>query len=235
MDEIVSFKCACADCGEIISYTAAEAGKIIECPKCKEKSQLPPPPKPGNPAFTDSSFDPDAKPPKACPLCGNRLGNSEAACSVCEEQQRLKKRRKVLWISASASAAVLVVAVIVPAIWRRAVRPRPAAALPASVPSSHPVEKTVKSLDNLQPGRFYVKRERNAVEAVASGDIQNASEHIHRDIKVHLDLFDARGEKIGTATDFIAALPPHETWRVIVRIGDSNVMTARFNSFTHGL
>ena len=53
-------KCACVHCDQPIHYSAEEVGQIAECPNCKEKSLLPPPPaepgaKPYRPASRMSS------------------------------------------------------------------------------------------------------------------------------------------------------------------------------------
>jgi hypothetical protein len=41
-------KCACVHCDEFINYSFEEAGQIAECPNCKQKSLLPPPPESAN-------------------------------------------------------------------------------------------------------------------------------------------------------------------------------------------
>src|SRR5262249_22849402 len=44
MKEPSQLKCSCAYCGQLIDYAVEEAGQVAECPGCKEKSVLPPPP-----------------------------------------------------------------------------------------------------------------------------------------------------------------------------------------------
>src|SRR5258706_15385240 len=42
LEEADHLKCACAGCGHVIEYLPAAAGQVVECPKCGEKSLLPP-------------------------------------------------------------------------------------------------------------------------------------------------------------------------------------------------
>src|SRR3954462_6946236 len=98
MEKTIYLKCACGNCGEIIGYLSTAVGQTVECPKCKEKSQLPDPaaPNPAEPAA------PEQKPAPKCGACGAALDAEDLNCGTCTG-----RRRKLTLVWGVASALLL--------------------------------------------------------------------------------------------------------------------------------
>ena len=91
-----------------------------------------------------------------------------------------------------------------------------------------------KSLANLAAGRFALARERDSTVSVITGDVHNLSDNLHRNVTVHLEILDARGEKIGEIRETIVEIPPNRIWRVIAKTSITNAVSARFQRFGEG-
>lgn len=214
MEITTYFKCSCANCGQIIEYLAREAGKIVECPKCKEKSQLPEPEK----LLMLGVEGPPLPKSKNCPLCGVEMKFLDTDCSNCEAL----RKKKLLRVCGLVSAATIVVlgAVLVcvrhskPQEMKAASDPvKPSIMILEQPQVSHP-----KSINDLKPGRFYLEQRRGSDLVMAVGDIENTSENIHSGLSVDVDLLDVSGAKIGTVTDYSVQLGPHQTWHFLVTV-----------------
>src|SRR5581483_10593630 len=97
--EIITFtKCSCSNCGHVIQYPAQNAGQVVECPKCKEKSQLPEPP----PLIVLMPQGPRAPSTKKCPVCDATMAFHETACPACEGRRKARLRTVVGMASAVA-------------------------------------------------------------------------------------------------------------------------------------
>ena len=82
-------------------------------------------------------------------------------------------------------------------------------------PLPQPRVKTPKSLNDLKIGSFSVEKRRDSDMRVITGDIENTSENLHRNIRIELELHDAQGLKLGSLDSFIAELGPRATWHVL--------------------
>jgi len=227
-------KCACAHCGGVISYAAADAGSIVQCARCGEKSQLPAESK-------DLELRPlsplEKKPAKKCPSCGFKMLPEEEECSWCAEELRKTRRRKYLVASVGGITTITIIAVGW-SLWARHAKHRaeilngpaltPAAAFskaPLAQPQTHPA----KSISNLKIGKFYLEQDRNGKgPSVATGKIQNDSDNLHFGVKVDLDVLDASGAKIGAVSDMITQLGPRGNWNFIATVTNANAVTVRF-------
>ncbi len=209
----------CAHCGHVIRYQPDEGATSVVCPKCEAKSPLPPrrvrpsgPPKPGACSHRPASLLPYEEP-----------------CPECEAEAKRNRQKTILTVAALTGLAIVVTGVGGVLLWKFIQPAKPAATVlpqPPVQPSGH----TPKSLDNLAAGRFAVQRD--GTNMIISGDVHNLSEHLHRNVTAYLDVFDARGQKIGEVSNAIVELNPKSTWRVVARTGDTNVVSSRWNRFT---
>ena len=64
----------------------------------------------------------------------------------------------------------------------------------------------------------------------AVGTLRNSSAHQRFGVKIELDLQDAAGNKIGTATDYIRLIEPRTEWRFRALIFEPQVESAHVSS-----
>jgi hypothetical protein len=152
----------------------------------------------------------------------------EEPCPECEAEAKQKRQRTIITVAGIALLAVVVLGVGGWLLWKLAQPSKPVVAV-LPQPLAQPQVKTPKSLDNLAAGRFAVQRD--GTNTIVSGDVQNLSEHLHRNVTAHLDVFDARGQKIGELHETIVELNSKTIWRMVARTGDTNVVSARLNRF----
>jgi RNAse (barnase) inhibitor barstar len=94
-------------------------------------------------------------------------------------------------------------------------------------PIPPPKVKRAKSLNDLKIGSFNVQPQRGSEVRIVSGDIENDSESLHRNLKVELDLHDARGLKVDSLQAFVTELVPHGVWHVLAQTTESRAATVR--------
>jgi hypothetical protein len=70
----------------------------------------------------------------------------------------------------------------------------------------------------------------NLVYAV--GKLRNTSDHQRFGVKVELDVFNATGQKVGTATDYAQSIDPGKEWRFKALIIDRNATSAKLAAIT---
>ncbi|NDB75747.1 MAG: hypothetical protein EB141_08900 [Verrucomicrobia bacterium] len=61
-----------------------------------------------------------------------------------------------------------------------------------------------------------------------TGVLKNDSDHQRFGVRVELDLFDAAGNKVGTATDYRQSLEPRATWQFRGIVTDRRATAAKF-------
>lgn len=226
MEITTFFKCSCGHCGQIIEYMAREAGKIVTCPQCKEKSQLPE-------ADTLQMLGLQGPPipdTKNCPACGREMQFLAAACSNCQGLRKKKLRH----VGSLVAIAIVVLPVVV---WLCLRHSKPAEASTETATNSakagtmvieQPRVKQPKSINDLKPGRFSLEQKRGSDFVMAVGDIENISENVHHGLKVDLDLLDATGAKIGAITDYSTQLGPHQSWHIVGQVTNPKVTSVKF-------
>jgi hypothetical protein len=218
MEKTIYLKCACGNCGEIIGYLSTAVGQTVECPKCKEKSQLPDPsaPNPAEPAA------PEPKPVHKCGTCGAALDAGELTCGVCTG-----RRRKLTLVWGVASALILLsLGSLVLFLLNRPAKKAP----PATMMLTQPQARTPKSINDLKAGRFTLQPKRADTAALATGDVQNISGNVHLRVRVDLDLLDSKGVKIGSVSDVISVFNARSTWRFLATVANPNATSVRFAS-----
>jgi hypothetical protein len=218
MEKTIYLKCACSNCGEIIGYLSTAVGQTVECPKCKEKSQLPDPaaPNPAGPA------DPEPTPAHRCDACGAPLDAEDLSCAACTA-----RRRKLTLVWGVASALVLLA--LASLVLHLLNRPTKKAA-PSTMVLTQPQVKAPKSINDLKPGRFLLQLKKGDAAAVAMGDVQNVSGNVHLRVRVDLDLLDSKGVKVGSVSDVINVFNARSTWRFLATVANPKATSVRFAS-----
>jgi hypothetical protein len=217
------YKCVCAHCGGLIDYQAHQAGQVVVCPKCKQKSELPPATRLGMLQF--------AGPPiptfKNCPRCNGQMRFIDKTCPGCAI---IRKRR---WLCLWIVLAVLAIALLAGTAWV-AIRHFQK---PPEPPKTGPDVLTQPAVDNylgtneLLPGRFVIQQRRGSDLLIAVGDIVNVSKKAHSHIRADLNVLDRNGKKIGTVSDYMNGLAPGEIWHFNARITDTNAVSLTFARF----
>jgi hypothetical protein len=212
-------KCKCVHCGHTIHYRLDDDVSTVVCPKCEAKALIP------------SRRTVESEPPKsnACRHRPASLLRHEEPCAECEAEAKQQRQKTILTVAGIALVAVAVLGIGGVLLWKLAQPSQPAAVV-LPQPPIQPQIKTPKSLDNLAAGRFAVHRD--GTNMIVSGDVHNLSEHLHRNVTAYLDVFDARGQKIGEVSNAIVELNPKSVWRVVARTGDTNVVSGRWNRFS---
>jgi hypothetical protein len=219
MDNAIHLKCACGNCGEIIKYLPGAAGQTVECPKCKQRSQLPVL-SPAEPLDI-----PRGSLPK-CPDCGAPLDPHDITCAACD---RRRAKFALLWGLGSA-LALLAVGFVALAALNQPLHTKPPPAPPkppATTILAQPVPPPPKSLNDLRVGKFYLQQQRGSPLILAVGEVLNVSQNLHYHVRVNLDLFDAKGTRIGAVTDVNNLIRPGDRWRVLAKVADSRAVAVR--------
>jgi hypothetical protein len=60
----------------------------------------------------------------------------------------------------------------------------------------------------------------------AVGKLRNASDHQRFGVKVQLDVFNAAGDKVGTATDYTSSIDPGKEWKFKAMVVDRTAKKA---------
>ncbi len=66
----------------------------------------------------------------------------------------------------------------------------------------------------------------------ATGTVKNESDAQRFGVRVEVDLLDATGEKVGTATDYAATIEPRATWRFRALIVERRATSAKLSKIT---
>jgi hypothetical protein len=216
-----------------MEYCSTQAGQAVECPNCKEQSLLPEPEK----LAVIETHGPPAPKAKICPACGTEVNFWKIKCPVCED--RRKTIRMLVNVLACIPVAVLVVglALLVRHIGKdletvrantapQPVKPPPEIAK-AILPAPHilieqPRSRLPKSTNDLRAGTFMLERRRGSDLILAVGDIENASDHFHGQLKASVDVLDKSGVKIGEVSDFVTLLGPHQSWHFLSTVTETN-------------
>lgn len=222
MELPVKYQCACAECGHVIDFLSADAGKIVKCPNCGEESRLPEP----NKLIMIEMFGPPVPEFRNCEVCGTQVKFFDETCPVCER----KRRKKILQLRIAIAASVAVVLLIAALVYHhiQKVRAQQAATHPPHIYMEQPRPYLPKSTNNLQPGKFVLEKRRGNDLLVAAGDIQNISQNVHTRVRADFSVLDKTGTKIGTVSDYCADLGAYQTWHVIATVTQPNAASVKF-------
>lgn len=75
--------------------------------------------------------------------------------------------------------------------------------------------------------RVAIEKSRGSSLIYASGTIQNKTGQRRFGVKVELDLLDASGQKIGSATDYAATIEPHADWKFKALVIEPKAVSAK--------
>jgi hypothetical protein len=227
--EITTYcKCACANCGKVIEYLASKGGQVVVCPQCEEESVLPEPEK----LIVLEICGPPPPEYKKCPTCATQTQFWARLCPTCEATHR---RRTLIGRIVLASLAV--VAVVVAGLGANyhvkaveAEKELAARTIPATsrILFEQPHPRLPKSPKDLLPGRFYLESRRDSDLILAVGDILNDSENVHTRLRADLDVLDKTGAKIGSVSDYLTEIGPHESWHFLATVTQTNARSVRF-------
>lgn len=190
---------SCDKCGGRIEFPAEGMGMTVDCPHCGWKTQLSAP-----------------EPAKA-------------------EEPAPKRRIAVGW-----KVALLVVLCMALAIglfqWQKGkVRiPSPASATPTSQ-TNHSVsikspgvpEQLTRSTNHLSIGAITLEKTKSSSVVYAVGTVKNELDRQRFALRVELDLFDADGAKVGTASDYLSILEPKKDWRFKAMVLEKKAVSAK--------
>ena len=226
MEITTFFKCSCGHCGRIIEYLAGDAGKIVECPQCKEKSRLPEPEK----LLMVEIQGPPLPVTKNCPVCGAEMKFLDKDCLSCATMR--KKKLRQVWGLVSAIVVVLIFVV-----WLYIRHSKPIGTEAGAIPMKsdpvmlpQPPTRMPKSINDLKPGRFSLEQRKGSDVVMAVGDIANVSENVHHGLRVDVDVLDATGAKLGTITDYATELGARQTWHIVDQVTNSKAMSVKIAS-----
>lgn len=92
--------------------------------------------------------------------------------------------------------------------------------------------KRPKSRSDLRVNAISLEETAGSKLLYAIGTLQNDSEYQRFGLKIVLDLLDRDGRKLTTATDYVAIVEPHGTWRFRALVVDPKATAARLAQIT---
>jgi hypothetical protein len=190
-------KCACEKCGGHIEFPSAGVGQTIPCPRCGALTRL-----------------------LAKPVAASRV----------PAKFPLKSGRK---ISAAVGAAAFILILIVAGLILFHAKLFSAAAPPVVQPIAQPAptnpvpKKVFVRLNDFNVGPVKLKKTDGSSLVYAVGTIANDSNRQRFGVRVTLDLLDADGNKIGTASDYISVIEPHKDWQFKALLTEPKVFKAK--------
>jgi hypothetical protein len=82
----------------------------------------------------------------------------------------------------------------------------------------------------LRVGDVTLERAKKSTVVYAVGTIKNESGQQRFGLKVELDLLDPTGQKVGSATDYLAILEPGQEWHFKALVLEGKAVTARLSA-----
>ncbi len=104
---------------------------------------------------------------------------------------------------------------------------------PATMPPAIVTPKTPKLLTDLKIAQVALdqpKGTKGSRLVYVTGILKNDSDHQRFGVRVELDLLDAAGTKVGTATDYRQSLDPRATWQFRAIVTDRRATAAKFTA-----
>jgi hypothetical protein len=190
-------KCACQKCGGHIEFPAAGVGETINCPRC------------GAPTMLVAKLADVASVPEKFPVKSGRK-NSAANGAV------------AFILILVVAGLILFHAKLFPAAAPPVVQP---VAVPA--PTNAAPKKVFVRLDDFNVGPVKLKKTEGSSLIYAVGTIANDSDRQRFGVRITLDLLDAEGNKIGTASDYISVIEPHKDWQFKALLTEPKVAQAK--------
>jgi hypothetical protein len=205
-------KCSCKECGNNIEFPPAAAGQVVECPHCKEWTEL----KVEDEEAVDGEDAPGKS--KLSMLAAVAVGMVIVAAIAA-----------VIFFRARSKTAVEQ-----PAPPLVKVTAAPTNLPPTNAAPAKPVvvEKKPKSLDDLKVSAVQLEKAKVGSLVYAIGTVTNASEYQRFGVKVELNLFNSNGKKLGVTKDYKDIIEPHREWQFHAMVLDAKTTAAAVSSIT---
>jgi hypothetical protein len=198
-------KCVCQHCGGHIEFPTEGAGRTIPCPHCQWKTVL-------------------------------TISHAPAV-----EVGGGAKSQKLIFMGFCAVAILVVAAGIgvlrsmkPTAVATQAIPQNAAAAAPGGGGPITP-SKPVPPKDpwhGLRAGNVALEKHGDGRLVYAVGTVSNTSDHQRFGVKVQLDVLDAQGDKLGSATDYTQIMDPGKEWKFKALVTDRNAAAAKLVNIT---
>jgi hypothetical protein len=194
-------KGACQHCGGHLEFLADHIGMVVPCPHCGQETELMLLAPPEQPTVTRRAL---VWTGIAVLILGLGFGGALVAL---KRAQKWAERQK-----------------------------QQAAAAPAPVPettTNQPVESPTNSSapdDGLATSNVTLEKTPGSSLVYAVGTLKNASDRQRFGVKIELDLCNAAGQKIGTASDYRQVLAPGAQWDFKALVVDSKAVSAKVSS-----
>lgn len=209
MEEVEYLKCPCKECGNNIEFPASAARRTVVCPHCGEWTEL------IAPEDEEEEEDEPSIHVGLVPLIG------------CVALLLVLAGGGIWFWKHKSPAPVQTSAMPNPplkiAVAKYPVSPAPQKAAPSPEPATESNEVVAqaapkapsrsKSPDDLKVGAIELEKTKGSSLVYAVGTLNNDSDYDRYGIRVEVDLFNAKGAKIGTAKDYKDYLAPHQDWQ----------------------
>jgi hypothetical protein len=193
-------KGACQNCGGHIEYPAEHIGIVVACPHCQQTTEL----------LLLAAPEEPAVPRRVLVWTGIAvvvlgLGFGGALVALKRAQRWAEKQKR------PAANAVAVAQL---------------------QPNAQPPAEETNSLAHDELTRSAVTLEKTPESSLvyAVGTLKNSSTRQHFGIKVELELSDAAGQKLGTASDYRPVLEPGAQWQFKALVMDSKTASAKITA-----
>lgn len=223
MSEAEYLKCACKECGNNIEFPPSAARTTITCPHCGEWTEL-----------VVAEEEEESGGPGIRVNLMAVIGCAVLLVVCIGGGIWFVKHKKTVLAENSDTATPNKVEAITPvkpptAIHSNTVPPAATQAAPAtnSEPPPPPKPTRPKSPDDLKVGAVQMEKTKGSSLVYAVGTLKNDSDYDRYGIRVELDLFDAKGTKIGIAKDYKDYLGPRQDWQFRALIPNLKTVEAK--------
>ncbi|HZR19432.1 MAG TPA: FxLYD domain-containing protein [Verrucomicrobiae bacterium] len=202
MSKTKYLKGACQHCGGHLEFLADHIGMVVPCPHCQQETEL------------------NLLPPAETPTV---------------------PRRALVWTGIAVIILILGFGAALVALKRAqrwAERQKNQTAVPASFPMvegpgnpvPEPAETNSASLNELSASSVTLEKTPGSSLVYAVGMIRNTSTRQRFGIKIELELADAAGQKVGTASDYHPLLEPGAQWQFKALVVQAKAVSAKITS-----
>jgi hypothetical protein len=213
MSDTRHVKCSCQKCGGHIEFPEAGVGVTIDCPHCGKKTTLcAPVPIPA----VDSRRQSPANSPGP--------GESGAPPKKKSLTALVSVLSLIILIVAGAAAYV--------AMSKKKTAAGPPPASPAPPAENKPLPATASAAASGETNHFHIspvslEKSESGGLVYAVGTVRNDTDRQRFGVKIELDLMDKQGDRIGSASDYIAVLEPRKEWRFRALLTETKVSGAK--------
>lgn len=224
MSESEYLKCACKECGNNVEFPPSSARTTITCPHCGQWTEL----------LVEGEEEEKEEAEggvriKMVPLLiivvfmaalvGGGVWFSKQQKQALANYNKTATNQTLQTIPAPAqpvvvaptnSVAQTVTQAVVQAAPKRAPKP--------------------KSPDDLKVGKIELEKTKGSSLVYATGTVKNDSDFDRYGVRIELDLFNAKGKKIGMAKDYKDYLGPNQEWQFRALIPEAKTVEARVAS-----